>query len=377
MSHVLDAVLAESWAIMPQALEAILQIVDRGLQAQRIDPAIFHGSGQTEERAVLAIRGERLEGARRAVLRERTAIIPVMGPIFPRSNLFTAYSGATSVDTLAQDLAVALESPQVDAIVLNIDSPGGAITGVSEFSDQVLRARESKPITAYVMGYAASAAYWIASAAGEVVTTDTGRLGSIGVYAAYLDTRVKDEKQGVKNIDIVSSQSPKKVPDPATPEGRQQVQALVDDLADVFISTVARNRGVAADTVLSDFGQGDVLVASKAITAGMADRLGSLEELLTGGTGNTPSPPFTERGFMQEQQQKEHAERAEVVGMMARGGNDRHCPAGHGDPADTDSGFGEGQPVPAASKPGTEDQERATVAAGIARGANRFYGTGQ
>lgn len=280
MNNVLDAILNESWAIIPRALDSILKIVDRGIEATSIDPKVFHASGQTEEEVLLAIDGDLLEGAERAVLRGSTAIIPIIGPIFPRANLFTEFSGATSVDMLAKDLNVALESPQVRSIILNIDSPGGAITRVSEFADMVFEARDQIPISAFVYGYAASAAYWIGSSADEIVTTDTGRIGSIGVVATWVDTRERDKMEGIEEIEIVSSQSPKKRVDPKTAKGRAQVQLLVDELADVFVTAVARNRDVDVETVLSDFGEGDVFVANRAIEAGMADRLGSLEALI-------------------------------------------------------------------------------------------------
>lgn len=302
MNNVLDAVMNESWAIMPNALESILKIVDRGIEASSIDPKVFHGSGQTEQEVLMAIQGEPLEGARRAVLRGSVGIIPVIGPIFPRANLFTEYSGATSVEMLANDLRVALDDPRVQSIILNIDSPGGAITRVSEFSDMVYNARREKPISAYVYGYAASAAYWIGSAADEVVTTDTGRIGSIGVVATWIDTRERDKMEGIEQIEIVSSQSPKKRLDPKTKTGKAQVQVLVDELADVFVAAVARNRDVSTDTVLSDFGEGDVFVAKRALEAGMADRIGSLEALIEEGNQSAAPNNPTRRFLMKDPQ---------------------------------------------------------------------------
>ncbi len=276
-SHTLAAVFEQAWAITPQALQTIVQLAQR--QDLNIDPKVFHASGMTEPEALLVVGGEPLEGARRAVLRGRSAVIPIVGPIFPRSNLMTL-SGATSVDIIGRDLQVALDSDEVDSIILNIDSPGGMVTGTSELSDRIFAARTVKPVYAYVFGTAASGAYWLGSSATEIIGADTARLGSIGVVAAFTDTSVKDEKAGVKEIEIVSSVSPKKMPDPMTDEGRAQIQQMVDDLASVFIGAVARNRGVDESVVLEQFGQGDTIIASKATHAGMADRVGSLEELI-------------------------------------------------------------------------------------------------
>lgn len=283
-SHVLDAILNESWAITPAALESILKIADRSFD--NIDPKIFHASGTLAPQALLAVGGERLEGTRKAVRRGNVAVLPVMGPIFPRANLMTEFSGAESVESLAMDFSAAVDDPRIDTIILNIDSPGGDISGISEFAEMIHAARASKSVIAYVFGSAASAAYWIASAAGKIVSSDTGRLGSIGVVAAFKDTTGKDEKAGVRSIEIVSSQSPDKRLDIFSEGGRAKIQKLVDDLATVFVGAVARYRGTSPEEVLAKYGQGGMLIAGEAVEKGMADSIGSLESLIADNTGN-------------------------------------------------------------------------------------------
>jgi ClpP class serine protease len=99
-------------------------------------------------------------------------------------------------------------------------------------------------------------------------------LGSIGVRAAFR------RRGSDSTIDIVSSQSPKKVPDVETDAGKAQIRATLDALADVFIDDVARYRGVERDTVLEHFGQGDVVVGRAALEVGMADEIGTFEGTL-------------------------------------------------------------------------------------------------
>jgi len=106
-------------------------------------------------------------------------------------------------------------------------------------------------------------------------------LGSIGVRTALLDDSKAMEEAGFREYVIVSSQSPDKALDPSDEGDRARVQQIVDDLASVFVSKVARNRNVSEETVLSDFGQGDVLVGAKAVDAGMADRLGDFEQVVS------------------------------------------------------------------------------------------------
>jgi len=252
------------WAITPDALQQILEISTR--------------EHLPDFEAVAAKRSRRMDGAESARLREGgVAVVPVTGPIFRYTDFFTDISGGATIESLSKDFAAALNDSAVSSIVLNIDSPGGEVAGVNEFAQMVFEARGRKPIVAYVDGLGASAAYWIASAADEIVADATAMIGSIGVVAAWPNP----EKKSAREIEFVSSQSPKKRPNPTTESGKDQIQAMVDDLADVFVETVARNRRVSAETVLSDFGQGAVFVGQKAVEAGLADRLGSFEQVIS------------------------------------------------------------------------------------------------
>lgn len=258
------------WCIQSDALETILAVADR----------------QGDVEALQTRLGRPLDNTRAVSMRDGVAVIPVTGPIFRYANLFTQISGATSTQELATDIQAALDNPYVRGIVLHIDSPGGEATGISELARLIASARGSKRTVAYGGGTVASAAYWLASAAGEVVLDDTAVVGSIGVVMSYLDTSARDAKSDVRRVEIVSSQSPDKRIDPATETGRAKVQATVDALAGVFVEAVATNRGVTVDTVLSDFGQGGVLVGADAVSAGMADRIGSLESVIATLAGN-------------------------------------------------------------------------------------------
>lgn len=224
--------------------------------------------------AVEARLGRKLDNTYSVRVRDRVAVIPVNGVIFRRASLFSMISGGASTEILARDFTAALEDAAVRAIVFDIDSPGGEAFGIPEFADMIHAARGQKPIGAYVGGSGSSAAYWIASACDQVVCDQGAILGSIGVVVAMRTGRNE------KEVEIVSSQSPNKRVDVETEAGRSQVQTIVDDLADVFIGSVARNRDVTASTVAQEFGRGGSFVGRKAVEAGLADRLGSLEGLI-------------------------------------------------------------------------------------------------
>lgn len=260
----LDAILSTPWAIKPEWLRTITDI------------AMRQGEGPE---ALQARMGRPLDNARSVTVRDGVAIVPVTGPIFPRANMMTEMSGATSLALLATDLRAALDDPNVSAVVIDIDSPGGVAFGVQEMADMVYAARQEKPVVAYVSGMAASAAYWLASAAGEVVINASGLAGSIGVVMG-MQIQEGPDQNGYRDIELVSSHAPNKRPDPRTDEGLAEIQTLLDGLEAEFIGAVARNRGVSADAVVKQFGAGGIKVGIGAVNAGMADRVGTMEQVL-------------------------------------------------------------------------------------------------
>lgn len=254
----LDLLLSHHWAMREEELRTYLQIAQR------------QGAGPE---AVSVQMGRKLDNTRTAQVRNGVAVIPVTGPIFRRANILTQVSGATSIEVLARDLEEAASNDAVRAILLDVDSPGGQVTGTGEMAGLIAQIQKRKPVCAYAGGLCASAAYWLASACGAIVAAPTAIVGSIGVMLSL-------QKSEDGSIEIVSSQSPHKTMDVGTEEGRGRIQAYIDDLAEVFIGDVARYRGVSTQTVLSDFGAGGVLVGKKAVKAGLADYTGSFEGTL-------------------------------------------------------------------------------------------------
>ncbi len=268
--NIFDLACQTPWAITREALQGMLTIAAReNLPIEAVEAQL----------------GRPLDNTHTVTYRDGVATIPVEGPIFRRADMFTRVSGATDIGTLARDLTAALDNPGISSILFAIDSPGGEVNGVAEFSDMVYNARGRKPLVAYISDMGASAAYWIASACDEIVVAQTAAVGSIGVVAAVPDPN----KQTARTIEFVSSQSPDKRPDPTTDRGKAQVQAHVDGLADIFVDAVARHRGVARARVLSDFGQGGILLGQQAARAGLVDRVGSYEALVSDlATGRAP-----------------------------------------------------------------------------------------
>lgn len=292
MRVALQWILSQAWASTAEALEAIIKIADRedeliiaGAKLPADLAAVFHKSA-----AVVRLPGRGEDNGNRLEMIDGVAVLSVFGPIFPRANLMTELSGATSAEMVGNNFKAALADPNVRGILLKIDSPGGAVTGVSELADLITSARGTKPVRAFVQGIGASAAYWIASAADQIIAGDTAELGSIGVVAAFKDTREKDAKDGIKTVEVVSSVSPLKRVGVETPEGRMKIQRLVDSIAAVFVEHVARNRGVSVETVLQNFGKGDLFVGARAVEQGLADAVGTFDGVVADMTGIKTKP---------------------------------------------------------------------------------------
>ncbi|HHX0930856.1 TPA: S49 family peptidase [Pseudomonas aeruginosa] len=263
MMRAFELAASQPWLMLPEHLENLLAIAER----------------MGDPQALVTREGERLNKARTVTVRNGVAIVPVTGPIFRYANLFTEISGATSTQVLATDIQRALDDPAVRSIVLNIDSPGGVASGINELAELVYEGRKRKRIVTYAGGYLASAAYWIGSAAEEIVVDETAMAGSIGVIVEAVVQPDGPDKP--KRYQVVSRNAPNKRPDVTTEEGRKKIGETVDALAEVFENKVARNLGVAAERIPEMGDYGGLLVGAAAVQAGLAHRLGSLEALIT------------------------------------------------------------------------------------------------
>ena len=262
MPRAFELAASRPWLMLPADLDNLMAIADR----------------QGDPEALEARLGRPLDNTRAVTMRDGIAVIPVTGPIMRYANLFTRISGATSTQELATDLQAALDNPQVKGILLNMDSPGGEANGINELGDMIYAARGKKPIKAYAGGSLASGAYWLASAADEVVIDDTALVGSIGVVVEVFLRKAAD---GEKRYTITSSNAPNKRPDLETEEGRGEIAKSINALGEVFAAKVARNLGVDPEQVPAMGDHGGLRVGAAAVEAGLAHRLGSLESLIT------------------------------------------------------------------------------------------------
>lgn len=285
----IHAVSSRLWAITPEMLRVIRDVSLRMTTPDDRDAARQLRQQRTEHLldmgAISTVPGTRLEGTRMVTMRGNTAVLPIIGPITRYASLFSDVSGMTSVDVLARDFSVALTNPDVQNIALVVDSPGGEVAGINELASIIRNARDRKHIAVYADGAVGSAAYWLASGAHEIWADATAELGSIGIVGL-----IPTDDDGLYH-EVVSSHATRKRPDLATDAGRAVVQQRIDDAEAIFVTAVAAHRGLSVDAIHAL--HGDMLIAHRAIAAGLADRIGSFEALIShlNGKDDRMTPP--------------------------------------------------------------------------------------
>lgn len=270
--NITKALMEQPWAMLPSTFAALREVVELRLEGvtlsdEEIQERISSGPGS---KAPSAAGGGAI------------ALVPIYGAIFPRANLMSAISGGTSLDVLGSTIRAAADDPQVGTILLDVNSPGGSVDLMPETVATLREARKAKPLVAVANTMAASAAYWLAAQADEVVVSPSARVGSIGVIAAHEDESVFWDQRGIKTTLITAGEHKAEANpfEPLTDDARQTIQAMVDEVYGWFVGDVAKGRSVSRKTVEADFGQGRLMGARAAVNAGLADRVGTLEETI-------------------------------------------------------------------------------------------------
>lgn len=283
-----------AWAVQPDYLQSMLASLE-----------LLSAGGAVAEHTVAALRAEsELQMARRQQIAASSggavAVLPLYGCISQRSSWFSYFFGGTTTEGFTLQFRQALADPNVTAIVIDIDSPGGSVAGVDELAAEIFAARGKKTIVAVSNTLAASAAYYIGVSASKFVVSPSSLTGSIGVYNTHEDDSAALAEMGVK-ITLISAGKFKVEGnsfEPLTPEARAAMQAMVDGYYKAFTKAVAKGRGVKTEDVVEGFGEGRVVMASDAVRLGMADKVGTLDSVLldfgvkrTGNDGPYTTPP--------------------------------------------------------------------------------------
>lgn len=258
------------WAIQPDNLAEIQGIYATHLRGEKIDIAAI------EARLGRPLANEQQQYSIRA---GGVAVLPIEGVLAPKMNLFMEISCGSSTQMLTQQVESAIADPRVKALVLSIDSPGGSVLGTPELAAAVRELSALKPIVAVTDGTLASAAYWLASATNAIYASGpTVMVGSIGVVASHTYT----PQQGRQTTEITAG-AYKRISSghqPLSAEGAAYMQGQVDHLYEVFVDTVAANRGTTPEIVLEHMADGRVFIGRQALEAGLIDGFATVDMLV-------------------------------------------------------------------------------------------------
>ena len=259
--HILSDFLDNVWYIYPENFRFLLDLVTKNIN--------FDEKLALEKRMEIT----QIQDSRMKLIGDTgIAYIPVRGTIHPRASLYTEVCGGTSITALTSEFTSARDNPDIKAILFDHDSPGGIATSINAFSNLVFESRGIKPIYSYVDGTCASADFWIASAADKLIIDETSRLGSVGTVVGVAK-KGSDEHY----VEITNSLSPFKRPDIENKEHYDSIVKYLDEMTDVFHTSLAKNFNVSKAHVIDNFGKGGLKVGEHAVSAKMATRTGSFD----------------------------------------------------------------------------------------------------
>ena len=262
--HILAALYGQPWAITDDWLTTICGIVEKRSEAPIEEfKAAMKPMEDDSADSPMQMAGD-------------VAIIPVMGPIFPRANLFTAMSGATSSAGVS-DMIDEATAKEAKGVVFHFDSPGGAISGGFEVGNKI--ASMTVPTFACIEGTCASLAYLWAAQCDRVCVSQASVVGSVSVVMRMMSSDRAARNEGM-DITTIKSGTLKQAGDPSTLAFAGQYQSLLTQLNtyhDMFVAAVSTAR---PKMDMSKVATGDIWIGQKAVAAGLADRVCTLADCL-------------------------------------------------------------------------------------------------
>lgn len=213
--------------------------------------------------------------------RERgLAVMPVRGLLTPNSELLERYLGWATYRGITEACAELAADEAVSAVVVEFDTPGGYTLGIGDAVTALRDLAAVKPVHALAAPLAASAGYWLASQARELVMTPGAAVGSIGVAVTAAANVAPGAASGVQLFDFTSRHARAKWPDPATEDGKAEIRRGLDQTEARFHAAVAEGRGIAPEDLAARLSVSDdpadggaVFDPAEALARGLADRI--------------------------------------------------------------------------------------------------------
>jgi protease-4 len=191
-----------------------------------------------------------------------------------------ALDDVSTSEDITYYLSVAEDSPNIEVILLEIDSYGGSPVATQEVVE-TMQQYVTKPIVVQIREAGDSAGYWVASAGDYIFASDLSDVGSIGVTMSYLDESILNQKEGYTYNQISSgkfkdSGDPQKV---LTAEEKALFQRDVDIMHEAFIQAVSTNREMDIE-VVRKLADGSAMLGEMALEKGLIDEVGGFYDVL-------------------------------------------------------------------------------------------------
>mgnify|MGYP000850353374 FL=1 len=279
MLHLLAEFYRTPWALDPATYALVESVLARWAEGVRLAPDQIRAAVGDSPQANVQRRQQAA-----AMGGGQVAVLPVYGVLTHRAvDAESTSTPLTSTERLAQQFRAAVANPDVSAIVLDVNSPGGSVFGVQELGDTIYSLRGQKPVKAVANASAASGAYWVAAQADEIIVTPSGMVGSVGVIMKHVNAAEAYKQKGIEQTYITAGKYKAEGNDagPLDAEGQAYLQSMADTYYTAFTKAVAKGRGQPIDAVRGEaFGQGRMRTARDAVASGMADRIDTLESVI-------------------------------------------------------------------------------------------------
>lgn len=261
----------QPWMIHIEYLESAVAELKAGLWKQPEEQTIQASGGVVVDPATANDRYPKLFYYLSA---DGVATLPMFGPMMKVDSKFGGVNTIRSRGAIRH----AANNEAVNAIMLQIDSPGGTVAGTQELGNDVAAVNKIKPVYAQIEDLGASAAYWVAAQASKVYSNAMGSIGSIGTVAVITDSSKAAEMEGVK-VHVLSTGDYKGAGAPGAPITDKQIEYLqsrVNDMNEHFLEAVKKGRGMPIAAV-REIADGRVHLADKALALGLIDGVQSFD----------------------------------------------------------------------------------------------------
>tara|TARA_R110002167_G_scaffold61913_4_gene174920 strand:- start:22793 stop:23701 length:909 start_codon:yes stop_codon:yes gene_type:complete len=276
-----------SWMILPTAIEELALIHQQWLQMlQSDDPAVKAYFNEEPEQDEVDLSD--------CTIIDNVAIIPLHGVLVRYPNWMTRWFGATSTEEYASKIEVLADREDVEHIIQDVNTPGGVVPGLDDAWERIDAVRKRISIISVCNEMMASAGVYLGSCADEIILPRNGMMGSIGVIQERLDW-TKHEAETGRLTRVVTAGKYKGASHPSVPfnsDYQALYQNMTDRFYETFLQVVAVNRKTTIEDVLNNMADAKIFIGQQAVDVGLADRVGTLRQLVAELTGPNHNQPF-------------------------------------------------------------------------------------